>query len=46
MVQIVLFEKQKYRHIHRKQTYGYQGRNGRVWDEFGDWDRHIYTMCV
>ena len=45
MVQINLFAKQKNRHRHREQIYGYQGGKGE-WDKLGDWNRHIYTtMC-
>ena len=46
MVQMNLFARQKKRHRHREQTYGHQGgvgRGGKVGDELGDWDWHIYT---
>ena len=40
-----LFAKQKQRHRSREQTYGHQvGKRGS--DELGDWDWHIYSVCV
>ena len=44
---MILIAKQKWRHRHRKETYGHQGREGGR-DELGDWDGHIYaidTVC-
>ena len=38
MVQMNRFVKQKWRHRHREQTYGYQGGRGEQWDELGDGD--------
>ena len=43
MVQMILFAKQKYRHRHREQMYGYQGGKA-LREKLGDWDRHIYTI--
>ena len=39
---MILFVRQKYRHRHREQTYGHQGRERG--NELGDWDLHTYTI--
>ena len=44
MVQMNLFAKQKWRHEHREQIYGYQEAGGWGKDEQGDCDSRIYTI--
>ena len=38
MVQMNLCTRQKQSHRYRKQTYGYKGKEERVWHELGDYD--------
>ena len=40
---MILIAKQKWRHRHRKETYGHQSREGGR-DELGDWDGRLYTI--